>query len=198
MGARVPNPLRPVLRTLDPAVLRARRDGRSYWQVRYRDGHQIGEWEGGDWPLLPRHHQGSPLVACRLVCPNGQIGVVGSTADASDRLFQFKISRADQALALDARPTTRLPSSGEVITLPRFSSAYRAVAWVLTGQEGPTRRVEAQIIGLLHGTAGACTCYAWAFPGRLDGPFEDTFPALRYGGPATAALAAEPLGVRAD
>lgn len=71
---------------LDPAALRARVTGHSLWAARYRDGRVINEWEC-DWSLIPR--QG--LVAARLVCPNGEVAVLGNSVDASDRLFQFKV-----------------------------------------------------------------------------------------------------------
>jgi hypothetical protein len=66
---------------------------RAYWQVRYRDGTVVSEWER-DWLDLPR----TGLVACRLVCPNGRVGEVGNGVDASDRLFQFKVARAAAGL----------------------------------------------------------------------------------------------------
>ena len=79
---------RPIIRYTDPSVRVARQAGRSYWQVRYRDGTIINEWDAGaDWPLLKR--QG--LVEGRLVCPNGDVAVLGNSIEVSDRLFQFKI-----------------------------------------------------------------------------------------------------------
>lgn len=67
---------------------------RSLWQVRYHDGKEISEWET-DWSLLPRRG----LVAVRLVCPDGMVGVLGNSVDASDRLFQMKIAYADVAMS---------------------------------------------------------------------------------------------------
>jgi hypothetical protein len=76
-----------VLALLDPAALRARVTGRSWWVVRYRDGRTINEWDGPDWSLLPR----SSMAAVRLYCPNGQVAELGNSVDASDRLFQLKV-----------------------------------------------------------------------------------------------------------
>lgn len=75
-----------LLKTLDPAALRARATGRAYWRVRYRDGRIVNEWDGCDWSLLPR----AGMIAVRLYCPNGQIAELGNSVDASDRLFQLK------------------------------------------------------------------------------------------------------------
>jgi hypothetical protein len=71
------------------AKARAGISRRAYWQCRYRDGRIVSEWER-DWIALPR----TGLVACRLVCPNGQVGEVGNSVDASDRILQFKIAVA--------------------------------------------------------------------------------------------------------
>lgn len=76
-----------LLAVLDPATLRARATGRSWWMVRYSDGRIINEWDGPDWSLLPRRG----LVAVRLVCPNGKVAELGNSLDASGRLFQLKV-----------------------------------------------------------------------------------------------------------
>jgi hypothetical protein len=74
-----------------PDTLRARLSGRSWWQCRYRDGRVIAEWDqGADWSLIPR----KGLIECRLLCPNGQIGVLGNSIEAGSRLFQFKVAEA--------------------------------------------------------------------------------------------------------
>lgn len=75
-----------VLDALESGIARA--NGRSYWQVRYRDGRVISEWGGIDWSEIPR----SGLIEARLLCPNGETGVLGNPVDASDRLFQFKVA----------------------------------------------------------------------------------------------------------
>lgn len=85
------NLVKPIIRAFDPAVLRARVDGRSYWQVRYRDGHVVNEYDGVDWLDLPQRRQGSPVVEARLVCPDGSVGVLGNSESAEGRFFQFKI-----------------------------------------------------------------------------------------------------------
>lgn len=71
--------------------------GRSYWQVRYRDGTTRHELQC-EWTDLPR----KGLVAARLICPNGQIAEVGndSGGDISDRLFQFKNASADIVMSV--------------------------------------------------------------------------------------------------
>lgn len=79
-----------ILSLLDPAALRARVTGRSWWMVRYRDGQTVNEWDGPDWSLLPR----TGLQAVRLYCPNGQVAELGNSVDASDRLFQLKVAVA--------------------------------------------------------------------------------------------------------
>src|SRR6478672_8323198 len=103
----------------DPAVIRARRDRRSYWSVRYADGHVIHEYDGLDWAELPQWHGGSPVVEARLVCPDGSVGVLGNTQDATGRLFQFKIGSVDVGPRAERRTTaqvlgylTVLPQSG--------------------------------------------------------------------------------------
>jgi hypothetical protein len=137
------------------ASLRARLSGRAWWVARYRDGREVGEWEC-DWTRLRR--QG--LVELRLHCPNGQVAVLGNSAEAGERLFQFKIAR----LAIGAR------------------------------------LVEAQVIGLVRDTAGACVLWAWETePRRLVGPLLDRWTGRgleRYGGVATRVLSAEALGLR--
>lgn len=71
--------------TLATAKLRSSVGRRSYWQARYKDGKIVSEWDI-DWSLLPR----KGLVEVRLVCPNGEVAVLGNPVDASDRVFQFK------------------------------------------------------------------------------------------------------------
>lgn len=69
--------------------VRMRLRGQSFWVARYRDRADIHEWEC-DWSLIPR----KGLIEVRLVCPNGQVGVLGNSVEAGDRLFQFKIAEA--------------------------------------------------------------------------------------------------------
>lgn len=46
---------------------------------------------------------------------------------------------------------------------------------------GPEQRqAVAMVVGLIHGTDGRCTCYAWEYPGRLVGPFEDNVHHMSY------------------
>lgn len=71
--------------SLASARLRATAARRPYWQVRYKNGRVISEWDL-DWSLIPR----KGLLEARMVCPNGQVAVLGHPIDASERLFQFK------------------------------------------------------------------------------------------------------------
>jgi hypothetical protein len=76
-----------VLDLLDPASLRARVAGRSYWRLRYTDGKVVSEWDT-DWSLAP--HDGRQSL--RLYCPNGQVAELGNSGDATGRLFQLKVA----------------------------------------------------------------------------------------------------------
>jgi hypothetical protein len=58
---------------------------RPYWALRYTDGRVIDEREL-DWSLAPKRGRAS----VRLYCPDGRVAELGNTADATDRLFQFK------------------------------------------------------------------------------------------------------------
>lgn len=73
------------LQTLDAAALRSRVQGRSYWRLRMTDGRIVNEWEV-DWSLAPARGR----QALRLYCPNGKVAELGSSEDATGRLFQFK------------------------------------------------------------------------------------------------------------
>lgn len=80
----------------------ARRSGRSWWSLRYTDGRIAHEWDADpgspnghvDWPRMP--YQGRQSL--RLYCPNGQMAQLGSTADSTGRLFQFKIAHASAGM----------------------------------------------------------------------------------------------------
>ena len=67
---------------------------------------------------------------------------------------------------------------------------------------GQGRGTQAHVIGRVDTPNGDCTCWAWEYAGgpdgrgRLVGPFRDTWPALRYGGAATAHMHADAVGVR--
>lgn len=62
---------------------------------------------------------------------------------------------------------------------------------------GEKRQTLSHIIGLIHGTDGQCTCYAWDY-GRsvLVGPFEDNANAMRYGN--IGKLEGAVLGIKPD
>jgi hypothetical protein len=129
--------VRPVIAWADPAVFHARVGGRSYWIAKYRDGHEVREYDGVDWPELPTHHGGSPIVEARLVCPDGSVGVLGNSKDATGRLFQFKIGQAD--VGTGGAPTVR-----------------RTTAHVL-----------GYLTDLPQSSGTPCHCFAWEWPGRF-------------------------------
>lgn len=78
---------------LDKATVRL--SGRSWWAVRYRDGRIINEWDGCDWLDLPRRG----LIEGRLLCPNGQVAVLGNSEALGERLYQFKTAHVSLGLA---------------------------------------------------------------------------------------------------
>src|SRR5581483_549167 len=71
------------LRTL-PRAVRYKLRGQSYWIALYTDRDPIYEWDC-EWYDLPR----AGLKELRIVCPNGQVGVLGK-AGGGDRVLQFK------------------------------------------------------------------------------------------------------------
>lgn len=74
----------------DPVLRRSVQDRRTYWQVKYRDGRIINEFDPGvDWLHIAK----DGLVEIRLLCPNRQVAVIGNTA-GDRRLFQFKVAVA--------------------------------------------------------------------------------------------------------
>jgi hypothetical protein len=74
---------------LDPAAIRSRVMGRSYWALLMTDGTIIPEWEC-DWPLAPLKGR----RALRLYTPNGEMATLDDGKDATGRLFQFKCAIA--------------------------------------------------------------------------------------------------------
>lgn len=68
--------------------------GRPFWQLVYQNGTVVGEWEC-DW--LEVNKRG--VAAIRLLCPDGRTAEAGSDmlggGDASGRVFQLKVARAD-------------------------------------------------------------------------------------------------------
>ncbi len=142
--------------------------GRSWWQVRYTDGRVISEWEGLDWLDLPRRG----LVEGRLICPNGQTAVLGNTRDLSDRLFQFKVGVLSAGL------------------IPVQAGGLRLGAH-------PKRQPLAHVMGVIHGTDGQCSLFAWDYGAkRLVGPLADNANALRY--QQIGPIHGPHLGVRPD
>jgi len=66
--------------------LKSRLQKRSYWVLKYVDGHSIreGEMDWSDCPFPGRQ-------ALTLYCPNGDAAELGST-NATGRLFQLKVA----------------------------------------------------------------------------------------------------------
>ena len=78
-----------MINPLDPALIRARLSGKSYWVLLYTDGTILPEWRS-DWPLAPVKGR----RAVRLYCPNGQVAELDCGHEAERRLFQFKVAVA--------------------------------------------------------------------------------------------------------
>lgn len=72
-----------------------RLSGRSWWQVIYRSDKVISEWDGIDWLDLPRRG----IREGRLLCPNGQVVVLGNDQELGDRLYQFKCAHVGMSLS---------------------------------------------------------------------------------------------------
>lgn len=70
----------------------------------------------------------------------------------------------------------------------QFKIAVRYV-----GRGGETM---AHVIGVIDGTDGQCTIFAWEYGQGLVGPLKDNFNQMKYGGPVTANLDANVLGVK--
>jgi hypothetical protein len=68
------------------------------------------------------------------------------------------------------------------------------IAVAATGPVG--RQTLANVIGIIDGTNGECTCFSWEYGNGLVGPFRDNFNDFKYGGPVTQRLDALALGVR--
>lgn len=119
-------------------VEHARRSGRSWWSIRYCDGHVLNEWDADpgspnghmDWPRLATQGRLNQTNALRLFAPNGKMAELGGDGDQSGNLFQFKVA---------AR---------------YFNTA--------TGLEmGTGQGVLAHVIGIVTGYGGDCILYAW-------------------------------------
>jgi len=80
---------------LDPAALRARATGRSYWAVRYANGDIRAEW-ANDWMKIPR--EGKQEI--RLYCPNGQGATLEKTRNAGlGAIFHIGAVKAQVSIA---------------------------------------------------------------------------------------------------
>lgn len=141
--------------------------GRSWWQLRYRDGRVLSEWETSKLrsflpgPLIggstSRWEEVSKkgAIALRLVCPNGNAGVLESPYE--HRFFQLKVGHFD----------------------------------LIAGSQ---KFCDAQIIGLVLDDDDRCVCWAWETRERRLVKFEDHFHAMVYRNIGTLSVAN--LGVR--
>lgn len=128
--------------------------GRPWWQVRYRDGRVVSEWESvGGPPHLPLAEVGAGsrwedldrrgLIGIRLLCPDGTAAALEAKEDR--KLFQFKLG------GLSAT----------------------------TG--GPHRHwCDAAVIGAVLDSEGRCVCRAWETGPRRLVAFEDNVHDMRY------------------
>lgn len=113
----------------------AMRTGRSWWALRYTDGRIVHEWDPDpgspnghcDWPRMPKKGR----QALRLYCPNGKMVQLGETADASGRLFQFKVARRDTLVAIGVGPIEE------------------------------SEHIHGHVVGIVTGLDGQCVLYAW-------------------------------------
>jgi len=140
-----------------------RLSGRSWWQVVYRDGRTVSEWDAGaDWLHLPR----KGLMEGRLLCPNGQIAVLGNDQELGDRLYQFKIAHVSMGLAGNRHSRgTDAHVMGIVRDIHGNCLQY---AWE-------------------YGANGK---------GQLVGPMADNLEHFAYGGPATRNLCWDHLRIK--
>lgn len=133
---------------LMPLSVLARLTGRPYWQAHYSHRDPIGEPEC-EWVDLPR----DGMRQLRLICPNGQVAVLGDDVPGGigDRAFQFKQAVASIGVGPDA------------------------------GRVGG-RRTTAHVIGVVYSTKMDCRCFAWETGTKeLVGPFIDNFEFFAYG-----------------
>jgi hypothetical protein len=72
---------------LDPAALRSRVAGRSYWALLLTDGTIVPEWQC-DWPLAPQKGR----RALRLYTPAGTVATLDDGRDCTGRCFQLKVA----------------------------------------------------------------------------------------------------------
>jgi hypothetical protein len=68
---------------------------------------------------------------------------------------------------------------------------------------GLGRATTAYVLGVVIDTKGSARVYAWepfeeGGKGRLLGPFEDTYPNMRYGGPVTDYISEEIMGTKVN
>ena len=128
--------------------------GRPWWQVRYRDGRVVSEWDSVAGPLrLPLAEVGASsrweelerrgMIGVRLLCPDGTTAELEAKEDR--KLFQFKVGGLSATIG------------------------------------GPNRHwCDAVVIGAVLDPGGRCVCRAWETgPRRLVG-FEDNVNGMRY------------------
>jgi hypothetical protein len=138
---------------LNGAWLRA--TGRSWWQAKYADGHEISEWqtlkdlgnvESSRWQETPR----KGMRALRVLCPNGEVGEVSASSD--HKLFQLRQS----VFAPGFRAQTLAHLIGVVVDANGGCDCF---VW-------EPAYLDVQGVKV---------------PGRLVGPFQDNVLAMRYG-----------------
>lgn len=148
------------------ALIRA--SGRPWWEVRYRGGRVVSEWDTilglgtsllpewmtmngrrSRWEELPK----SGMIGARLLCPDGQVGEIVAARDAA--IFQFKVGQ--------------LRIGGE-------------------------RRCEAQVVGVIDNDQGDCSCFAWETAEWGLVRFTDNVHAFRYR--TVGPLGIESLGLK--
>lgn len=147
-------------RLLTKATVRL--SGRSWWQVVYRDGRTISEWDGVDWLDVPR----PGIREGRLVCPNGQIAVLGNDQELGDRLYQFKVAHV--AMGLGGGRHARGTDAHVMGLVQDIHGNCVQYAWEYRAGE----------------------------KGQLVGPMQDNLEHYAYGGPATQTLCWDRLRIK--
>jgi hypothetical protein len=142
--------------------------GRPWWQVRYRDGSIVSEWDSVEGPSrLPLRELGhssrweelrkTGLIAIRLLCPDGVAAELEASEDR--KIFQFK------------------------------------VGGIAVGPEGlPQGWCDAYVIGAVLDADGNCLCRSWETRERQLVDFKDNVFDMKYRG--LGPLGLDNLGIR--
>ena len=138
--------------------LRARLSGRSWWQVVYRSGKVISEWDAGaDWLHLPR----KGIVEGRLICPDGKVAVLGNSEALDERLYQFKVAHVSLGLAGGAQ--TRNVDAHIMGIVTDIHGNCKQYAWEYT-PDGKGRLVGPMDDNLEHYRYGGPATHALCWP----------------------------------